>query len=229
MQYIKIKARNKLEKLGYKLINFSRKIYSYPQEERVKNWFNDHGDQILRLEYKLDNNSVVIDLGGYEGQWSSDIFSRYCPFIHVFEPVEEFANKITHRFKHNPKIYVYQFGLSNLTETKSIYIQNDGSSIFRGEGIAESIKLKTAIDFFKEKNIDFIELIKINIEGGEYDLLEHLIEHNFVKNIQNIQVQFHDFIPNAETRMREIQTKLSHTHQLTWQYPFVWENWQLKV
>ena len=70
--------------------------------------------------------------------------------------------------------------------------------------------------------------MKINIEGGEYDLLEHFLESGFIKNINNIQIQFHDFIPNAEERMKKIQYELEKTHSLTYQYPFVWENWQRK-
>ena len=46
---------------------------------------------------------------------------------------------------------------------------------------------------------------------------------------KNIQVQFHDFIiQNAEERMINIQRKLELTHELTYQYVFVWENWKLK-
>ena len=70
-------------------------------------------------------------------------------------------------------------------------------------------------------------MIKINIEGSEYDLLEHLIETYFIANIGNIQVQFHNFIDNAKERMRNIQTNLAKTHKLTYQYEFVWENWKL--
>ena len=70
--------------------------------------------------------------------------------------------------------------------------------------------------------------MKINIEGAEYDLVEHLIDTKLVEIIRNIQVQFHDFVPNAESRMRKIQEKLRITHSISYQYRFVWENWALK-
>ena len=54
-----------------------------------------------------------------------------------------------------------------------------------------------------------------------------MIETGFVNQIDNIQVQFHDFIPNAEERMQKIQKHLEKTHRLTYQYLFVWENWNL--
>ncbi len=74
-----------------------------------------------------------------------------------------------------------------------------------------------------------IELLKLNIEGGEYELLESLLENDCITYFKNIQVQFHDFLfDNAKERMTKIQEQLSKTHELTYQYEFVWENWKLK-
>lgn len=215
-----------LYKLGWQLIKASKLFYVSPQEKRCIPWFRDNGDKTLRLDYPLNENSVVFDLGGYEGQWASDIFSKYCCFIHVFEPVEKFANKIEHRFAKNEKIFVHLFGLSNSNKKEKIHIDGDSSSSFKIKDSGEHIKLVSAIDFIQEHKINIIHLMKINIEGGEYDLLEHLLESGFITNVANIQVQFHDFVPNAEERMNKIQHELSKTHSLTYQYPFVWENWQ---
>lgn len=215
-----------LNRLGYQLIRASRLFYVSSQEKRCVPWFLDKGDKTLRLDYPLNENSVVFDLGGYEGQWASDIFSKYCCFIHVFEPVEKFFNKIEQRFSKNEKIFVHQFGLSNDNKKEKISIDGDSSSSFKTKDAGEYIELVSAIDFIKKHEISIIHLMKINIEGGEYDLLEHLVESGFINNILNIQVQFHDFVPNAEERMNNIQRQLSKTHSLTYQYPFVWENWQ---
>ena len=69
------------------------------------------------------------------------------------------------------------------------------------------------------------DLIKINIVGGEYEVLEILLKNNMISIFKNIQVQFHDFIvDNAKERMNAIQKKLALTHVLTFQYEFVWEN-----
>jgi len=215
-----------LNRLGRELVKASRFFYINSQEERCLAWFNDNGDKTLRLEYSLSDNSVVFDLGGYEGQWASDIFSKYCCFIYVFEPVKEFATNIEHRFAKNNKISVHQFGLSSLSKKSHVFIDNDSSSTFKGEKFREEINIVKATDFIKDYNIHTIDLMKINIEGGEYELLEHFLESGFIKNINNIQIQFHDFIPNAEERMKKIQYELQKTHYLTYQYPFVWENWQ---
>ncbi len=218
-------------KLGSVFFRLSRKLYAPTepiQAQRVIPWFKDKGDQTLRLNYLLNADSVVFDMGGYEGQWASDIFSMYGCYIHVFEPVKEFADNIRSRFKHNDKITVHQFGLAEANKTLDLSLEENSSSTFKSNGVTIKISLKPAMDFIKENSITKIDLIKINIEGGEYDLLESLIEDGFIKNITNIQVQFHDFVPDAETRMKAIQDNLQKTHRLTYQYIFVWENWELK-
>ena len=90
------------------------------------------------------------------------------------------------------------------------------------------MKLVRAADFFAQQAFDHIDLMKVNIEGGEYDLLEHLVETAVISKIANLQVQFHDFVPNAEARMAAIQACLRQTHVLTYQFPFIWENWRIK-
>lgn len=193
---------------------------------RVTPWFRDKGDITLRLDYDLNQNSIVFDLGGYEGQWSNDIFVKYGCSIHVFEPVEEFAKKIQERFKDNPKITVYPFGLAAQDKIVRIGIHADSSSAFKTSTSFVDGKMRCAADFCKKNNFRIIDLMKINIEGGEYELLTHLLDCGLTKTIQNIQVQFHDFLPNAARWMAEIQKRLKETHFLTYQYPYVWENWQ---
>jgi FkbM family methyltransferase len=225
-----------LNKLGIKKINLSTDLPVNVQEQEYVNiqaqrcipWFKDNGDRTLRLEYDLSDSSIVLDLGGYEGQWASDIFSMYCCCIHVFEPVEGFASKIEKRFAKNSKILVHRYGLSNLNKKSQIFIDGDSSSTFKSDNDSEEINLVKAIDFIKEHHIHSVDLMKINIEGGEYDLLEHLLNNGLIENITNIQVQFHDFVPNAENRMIKIQQELEKTHFLTYQYSFVWENWKRK-
>lgn len=203
-------------------------LFESQQEKRVQPWLLINGDKTLRLDYDLDEDSIVFDLGGYEGQWASDIYSKYCCNVHVFEPVGEFAFNITNRFSKNPRIQVFPFGLAPRDSSEQITVSKDGSSIFNKQisSFKETITLVGIENFLVKFNIRHIDLLKVNIEGGEFDLLEYLINTDIVSRISNIQVQFHDFVPNARERMEQIQHRLAETHKLTYQYEFVWENWR---
>ena len=205
------------------------RIRSVRQRAGLVSWRRAQGDKSLRLAYDLNPTSVVFDLGGYEGQWASDIFAMYGCAIHVFEPVPEFARKIETRFARNAKITLHRFGLSNKTAAVRLSLNADGSSIFGAGAETMEVELVEAQAFLGQAGIARIDLMKINIEGAEYDLLDHLLDCGFVRQLGNIQVQFHDLLPDAEERMTQIQQRLQATHRLTYQFPFVWENWERRA
>jgi len=197
MEMVRIVSRL-LAKMGDACFRASKELYQSPVERRAAKWFQDQGDKTLRLDYDLNEDSLVFDLGGYEGQWASDIFARYCCWIHVFEPVQEFASRIEQRFSKNKNIIVHRFGLASETRVASIALKGDSSSIFASTKESEEIRLVKALDFISGRSITAIDVMKINTEGGEYDLLDHLIDSGFAPNIANIQVQFHDCVADAE-------------------------------
>lgn len=199
------------------------------QTQRVLPWFAVNGDQTLRLNYDLNDQSVVFDVGGYKGEFAGDIFCKYNATIYVFEPIKSFFKIIQNKFIKNHKVKIYNFGLAGNDGQMQISMSDNASSVFLKTEDSETIHLKSIVNFIRENNIKTVDLVKINIEGGEYELLESLIENNLIGIFKNIQVQFHDFLlDDGKERMNKIQENLSKTHRITYQYEFVWENWELK-
>lgn len=80
-----------------KIVNrLRRKLFPTEREIMISKWYANGGDYELRFNYDLNKDSFVIDLGGYQGQWSSDLFSRYQCHIVVFEfePVSNFSLRL---------------------------------------------------------------------------------------------------------------------------------------
>lgn len=199
------------------------------QFQRVQPWFAVKGDETLRLDYDLNEASVVFDVGGYKGEFATLMVEKFNPTIYIFEPINAFFDIIKDKLCDNKKVHAFHYGLSGKDEEMKISLSENSSSVFLGGENVETIQLKSIVNFIKNNNITHIDLIKINIEGGEYELLESLIENECITYFKNIQVQFHDFLfDNAKERMNKIQESLSKTHELTYQYEFVWENWKLK-
>lgn len=193
----------------------------------INEWFAHAGDATLRLNYNLNSESIVFDLGGYHGEWSEKIYNLYNCNIYIFEPITELANNIQEKFKNNNKIKVFNYGLSDENNELFINVNNDGSSFNTTCTNPLKCEVKSIIDFLDEYNINKVDLIKINIEGDEYKLLDSLIENNKIILFDNIQVQFHRFIENSPFRREKIQNELSKTHKQTYNYDFVWENWEV--
>jgi FkbM family methyltransferase len=171
----------------------------------------------LRYEYNLRSESIVIDLGAYKGEWANELHNRYGCKVVVVEPTEyinDFRNGIivnkaagTHKGK-------MSFG------GRAYYT----SAFEAGDHEYECIDINGLIEQYEA-----IDLLKVNIEGVEYDILNHIIGAGLHHRIKNFQIQFHqiDGVP-YERWYDEISKQLSLTHKLTWHYPFCWENWALK-
>ncbi len=211
------------------MLNILKKIYHKlflsTQARRVAPWLLINGDKNLRLNYPLTADSIVFDVGGFEGSWASDIFSMYTCTVYVFEPIKQFAAQLTKRFIKNPRIKIYDFGLAGSSHSVVMSQAAESSSLFKAGSTNETVKLIDIAQFISEQQITQINLMKINIEGGEYELLERLLSADLIKHIDHLQIQFHDFVPEAKAKMLAIRQELAKTHYPTYQYEFVWESW----
>jgi len=218
------------KKLGRLYSGLDRWISGYVLGDEVSRaairWFRDDGDTTLRLKYPLTTDSVVFDCGGYEGDWAAAIYDRYACTVHCFEPVQSFYESICQRFSGIDAIKIYNFGLHSRNETSTIRLSGNASSTFGSLGNAQKIELIDVSNFLQSLPTDQIDLMKINIEGGEYQLLERLLETGLINRVRNLQVQFHNFVPDAEAWRERIRTRLFETHRLTYDYKFIWENWE---
>lgn len=184
-------------------------------------WYEDNGDNTHRINYPfLDNNSIVVDVGARHGSWSDQIRLRYSPFIFCFEIIPEFCNELK-----NKGYTVFQNAIYDKNSIIKIGIEEGEGSIYHENDLFEVESIE-ANRIFEMIGKDKIDLLKINVEGAEYSILNNLIESGKIKNVKNIQVQFH-LIENHENEYGKISEKLEKTHKVTWRYPFVWENWEI--
>lgn len=203
-----------------------RGFYGSTASKDLSEWTAHNGDSVLRLDYPLGPASVVVDVGGYKGQWASDIFGRFDCSVHIFEPVAEFRRYLEWRFEPNEKITVHPVGLARQDATGVFGLADDATGVHKAASTTTEGKLAAAVPYLRGLGIDSVDLMKINIEGGEYELLEHLVDSGYIASIREIQVQFHDFVSDAERRLGNAHGMLANTHEPTYQFPFIWESWR---
>jgi len=190
-----------------------------------ENWFTDKGDSTHRLNYLLNEKSVVFDVGGYEGTWAKAILDKFHCNIYIFEPVASYYANLVKMYEAEPKVKVYPFAISDKIGADTIYLSKDSSGMY-SKGTPETINcitMQRAMELTKVKQVD---LLKLNIEGSEYPVLLNMLNTGLIGLFDNIQVQFHTFIEEYGDKYNTIKAKLSNTHQITFKYPFIWENWK---
>lgn len=173
----------------------------------------------------LRDGDVVLDFGGFRGEWTANALKHAAVISHVFEPHPRFFRELETRFSGNPDIHLHDFALGGKDGHLRLSDAGDASSAVAGAERAFDAPIRAVGPFFDVAGIQTAALAKINIEGGEYDLLPALIDSGVIDRIERLHVQFHLFAPEFSTRRDAIREALSRTHDCDWVYPFVWEAW----
>lgn len=155
----------------------------------------------------LDDSSIVLDIGANIGRFTS-IFARYGCKVYSFEPTKATFNVLINRFtginnvilKNNAcwieemKIKLYHH---ELTDYNKVY-WSDGNSLMKDKSNVlknnyeevDAIDLsKFIFDITKKQPID---LIKMDIEGAEVDVINHLIDTNAIKHVNYLICETHE-------------------------------------
>lgn len=199
--------------------------------------FQREGGQERLTNYPLKPSSVVFDVGGYEGGWTAELLKGkqeaclHCgvkqdPYVYIFEPVKRFYDKCVTRFKDYPKVRVLNFGLSGHDHYTQVKVDEAATGLYADKGDIELIELRSIANFMYAENIKAVDLMSINIEGGEYDLVSGIIDTGIHNLTDVIQIQWHKLNTDSSSDVSRIQRRLRDTHSLLFEYPFVWEAWK---
>ena len=203
------------------------KLFILKEEFTVEaaRWFRDKGDETLRVNYpELNEESIVFDIGGYKGDYAQEVYDKYGCTVYLFEPHPEFYDACVQRFLLNDKIIRLNYGLSDKNGKFMLSDCVDGSSFLNPNHQDKSgieCEVKEIVSVLKLLKVTNIDLMKINIEGGEYPVLLHMISKKVVSLVDNYQIQFHNFIDKADDLRNNIIEELQKTHMQTWCYTFV--------
>lgn len=139
--------------------------------------------------------SVVVDLGAHFGEFSSEMTVRFHCRCFAVEPNPTLWNKI-------PEIEsIRRFNLAisgsngsalfDVSENlESSHLQGDGRP---ADGTAIPVQTVTLAEFARSNGLEKIDVLKVDIEGAEFDMFDSLSDE-FLSGIGQIAVEFHDFI-----------------------------------
>lgn len=165
----------------------------------------------------------VWDAGGFQGDWAWDILMKYGVHPEIFEPVPGYAEAIRDR-----GLTVHEYGLLDRDIALELTIAGDRSSAYEMGHQGTGKVMAQFKDVAKVIHDQPVKVLKLNVEGGEYPILDRLIGTGKIAQIGTLLVQFHTFIPDYGEKYLAIRNALRLTHNLAWRDPFVWERWDAK-
>lgn len=211
--------------MGFNLVRFVLDA----QYRSVKRWKMARGDDRLVVDFPLTASSVVVDAGFYKGDFARRIVDLFGCRVFAYEPAPEFCELASPLLGTLPGVSLECAGLSDFDGTTRLTYAADGTSTQRESGgDAVDVRMRTASGVLDEIG-GGVDLMKLNIEGDEYPVLENLLETGKMTSVRHLLVQFHLIDDTSRSRYDAIAARLRETHELVWRYPFVWERWDLKA
>jgi FkbM family methyltransferase len=145
----------------------------------------------------LNDNSIIIDFGAHKGDFSFQISKTLECKCYAVEPSPELFIKINENnfvTKYNNAITSYNgaitFFISRNSQANSLNKLHASRS-----GLFEEVKIE-AVDFetfLQRIGVSVIDLLKIDIEGAEFELFNSTSDEILI-NISQITIEFHDFM-----------------------------------
>lgn len=145
---------------------------------------------------KFGSEIIVIDIGACRGEFINEMDKAY----KMRKGILVEANPVLYKQLLNKENYVvYNNAVAKDDDTiitfyedhKAAYV---GSCVFNYfNGIPHKIKSISLETLIISNDIDVVDILKIDVEGSEYEILENISE-DVLQKINQITVEFHDFI-----------------------------------
>ena len=176
------------------------------------------------FDWPLKPEHTVIECGAFHGRWALEIMQRANPTLHMFEPQRWLEPELKSTFKGWKKAHVHMYGLG--TETRPAWlweVGNDGATFVanadaRDEG--QVFEMREIRQAFLEIGLGAIDLMLMNIEGGEYTLVPHMFQQGIYPRW--FMVQMHLKFGNEKDLCRKIEEH----YRLLWDYGSILRAWE---
>ncbi len=179
------------------LAGFGRSLNRF--YENRNHHLETNGELALIQKLHAFNPKTIIDGGANKGKYATTL-ARELPQakIYAFEPVPDTFNKLNQSVEHLPTVKTFNQGLYKESSRKTInlFSSSTHSSLFSLKGVNYNpnaqieIDLITGDSFMQQENLSKIDLLKLDLEGAEYDALCGFKEALEKKAIRLIQFEY---------------------------------------
>ena len=170
-----------------------------------------------------DKKIHFIDCGANKGQsirWAMMKYGKRIERIDSFEPQRENFEVLEEEYSENENICLHEVAVWNKNEIRKFYPQiwgaRTGSSLIEGKystnpEISINMTCIDLVEWIEENKIpDTHTILKLDIEGAEYDLLPYLMNSSVPEIVDEWFIEFHgeNKTPNFDSTVeREFKSK----------------------
>ena len=178
-------------------------------------------DNVYRIGefYQPKPGEVVVDVGAHVGLFTLRLLEvePRCRVVAIEPSPENFACLQTNLEPVRNKVHLHNLGVgADFGKVKMMDLPTNRS--FDARTMPADDRDVTAVDrvplfhLFQLAGTDQLSLVKMDIEGGEYDTFSN-VDPSLLKGIERLAMEYHDnYVPGTAAML---QKKLSPTHEVT--------------
>lgn len=155
--------------------------------------------KLIELE-NINKNSIVIDIGSNFGEVIDILLSTGCE-IHSFEPHPVFYNMIYKKYHKYSNVFLYEKAIWTSNTKKKLYYKRSETALNGGSTLIPEKTNIHNLNLFKEvdcidiveflNNFKEVDILKMDIEGAEYEILDKIFKTEAYKKIRSIYYEDH--------------------------------------
>lgn len=194
---IQIFSENNLvfeKNIKYRDILVNKPIVDFTNEEPIYMNYKEFFVDGIYNSLNLDNLNVVIDIGANVGLFTKYMLCKNAKKVFCYEPNKLAFYSLSKNYMNNNSVSLNNLAVSTNNDKLRLYLDPNNTLVSSAKRNTfnfydvDSITLK---QIFIQNNIDKVDLIKIDIEGMEYDLVEHMDDEIFDK-VNSFIIEYHD-------------------------------------
>lgn len=181
-----------------------------------KKWYgNDYGGFFICPKF-LNEKSVIYSFGiGEDISFDLSMIENHRCTVYGFDPTPKSIEWIKSRRSQLPAGFVFfEYGISNKTGIVDFFLPKNsehvsGSFVLQdnvNKNTSVKVMMKSLTDIMAEMGHKKIDVLKMDIEGAEYQVLEGIVDFSV---IDQMVIEFHDrFLGKQHSKTSEIIDKL---------------------
>ncbi len=199
------------------ILKVTGKVRHFKKTKRCKYvWYGDTYVGFYVCPDLLDEKSIIYSFGiGEDMSFDNAIIEKHGCHVFGFDPTPKSINWINSQ-KVNEKFHFYTFGISNKSGFVDFFLPKNpeyvSGSLIDTKNVDTAAKvnvvMKSLEDIMNKLNHKHIDVLKMDIEGSEYDVIENILSSKI--SITQILIEFHDrFFENGTLKTKQAIQKLN--------------------
>jgi FkbM family methyltransferase len=164
-----------------------------------------------QYEYKniqVEKGDVVVDIGANIGAFIYYALQKGASKVYACEPAPQSFQILVNHFGNHKNVILSNYGILEKEGTVNLiysaledtsggnFLEANEKAVREHIGTLFSSKVEVLVKsfgtFIKENNITWIDYLKVDCEGGEYDIFIEKYLNFFINHVRKITLEFHD-------------------------------------